>query len=584
VNPGLWHSADIQTSFTLTDPVDGNVTAQASFTLNPQVGSVLTGAGATLVLADDQPDWGAFSVTADYAGKQARLYFSITRALQLRLSNPPAQGDGSEANPYVADISTAYDIALSEVVDGNVSGGTDTNAGGFTTYFIGETYQAPEDMGWLYGNWASKSIGSNSASTGFQDSFAGGADKPCWVFAHYNRDRVDGQGAPYSESADSNKVWFILANPGLIAPDGFTMYHDALTGDPLSFSETMWLSASEGYGTLYDPDNIQNWCDVYHSTDAGANWTKLGRAEGRNGGNNAGMTLSMWPDQMWYSTYFSGFGIEGTAGYSYTNGASWINAEVPIQEALDPDALDGIQSHPIGRYARTGYGQAGDRLWVVGGEYYPWVAYTDDTAGDLHVWWGDHTLNMSYVNLAAAGSECLIFGQDISNERQFLRWDDDQQIFVLWEAPFPADFAKGESWWSSTQLSHYLTLGRTNAEPRYLLVSGDGGRTLSTVLYQPSAPTDQDVLPYTALTLEDGTVYMTGYKSEGAMVGGYIGQQQLLKSSVSGGDWQLLLSQYAGWSGVGSYNIGLLQDYSGELHLTRRWSGGEAGHMAVGTP
>ncbi len=574
-NPGLYHAADLQTRLVLTDATDGNVSSSAgvNFYVDPPVATVSSDIWRNLLLEDALTDWGAFTITANYKGKYARAWFNIRRQVALTISNPGVLGHGTQADPFLVDIYTTYNLLTTDLTDGDVSGGTDSFPGGWTEYGITGTAVAPEDAGSRYGIWYKKDSPGNTASIGFEDSFAGGPENLCAVQARYQRDRLDGQGNPYSQDAVSNTLYFQVANPGLWPADQFTMYKDD-QGNPLYLGSVHWLSATEGYGCYDGSDNWTTWADLYHTTDGGATWSLVNRIQGRGDVNGASFYVSLWGDQMWYSTYFSGMGIAGTAGYSTTNGATWNNAEVAIQTAwANPE----LYSFPIGPVTRLG-----SQLWVTGCEGLPNVACSDNGGG---TWWSPDTTGLSWISLAGTSSNMLLRATNGATQSWY-RWNQAGTVFEPWEAALPADCPPADAKWVSSPQSSALAIVKSNAVPYYVLVSPDAGHTMQQV-YHISVATPQDIVPYTALALSTGEVYMTGYKPEGTMVSGAVGHQQVLKTTDGGAHWTLLLSQYSSWTGVGTYNIGLSLDDTNNLYLTRissgaPYSGLEAGRYVIG--
>jgi hypothetical protein len=413
---------------------------------------------------------------------------------------------------------------------------------------------------------------SNTAVVGFEDSFAGGPENPCTVRVRYQRDRVDGQGNPYQQTAYSNTLYFQVTNPGLMPTDQFTMYKDN-QGNQLYLASVHWLSATEGYGCYDGSDNWTTWADLYHTTDGGATWILVNRIQGRGDVNGASFYVSLWGDQMWYSTYFSGMGIAGTAGYSTTNGATWNNAELAIQTAwANPD----LYSFPIGPITRLG-----NQLWVSGCEYLTNAAYSDDGGG---TWWSPNTSGLSGISLAGTSSNMLMRASNGATQSWY-RWNQAGVVFDPWEAALPADCPPANANWATSSQSSALAIVKSDAVPYYVLVTPDAGQTMQEV-YHVTEVTPQDIAPYTALALSNGDVYMSGYKSEGTMVGGAVGHRQLLKTTDGGANWTLLLSQYASWTGVGTYKIGLGLDDANNLYLTRIAAGSmaglEAGRYVIG--
>jgi hypothetical protein len=119
-SPGLYNAPDLGTSLSVVDATDGNVSSSALLHLyvDPPVASVASEGWCQVHLDDALTDWGSFTITANYKGKYAWLWFNIHRQVGLTISNPGMQGHGTQDDPFLVDVYTPYNMVTTDLTDG----------------------------------------------------------------------------------------------------------------------------------------------------------------------------------------------------------------------------------------------------------------------------------------------------------------------------------------------------------------------------------------------------------------------------------------------------------------------------------
>ncbi|MCC7478030.1 hypothetical protein IT575_06175 [bacterium] len=570
LNTDLWYAAHFNDDVAVR-VMDGelDVTADPAlvWSISPDVATVSSPTWARIALRPDVKNWGKFMLSAQLNGKGGSIWFDITRGVQLSLTGALG-GSGTQADPYLVGIDSSLPLSVYDVREGEVAGGTDTWEGGWTHYSYQGTWTGPEDEGTRTVIFTTHDTVSNTAFAGFEDS-AGGDTTELSLYAERDMYYDDGAGL-YAREAGSNTIYFDLLPGGLLPSDGYTAYPElTLPGDvkATGFHQTTWFNALEGYGVVKDSSNWDCYADLFHTTDGGASWNYVSRIQGGNGINYNALYISIWPDQMWYTSYGAGFGIQGTAGVSYDGGLTWNARETSIQTALDPDPAPGFYSYPL-----RGVVRGGGMLFVAGGEGTPWLAYcSDDPALGGTDWLGFHSLADGNLELLPGNGTVFARGS-IAGATVYFRWSGS--AFIATAQPDQLIYPQSNQWWRCEPGLNYLMIGRSQLDPLYNLCLSPDGSVLYEMYYVGGAtPADSVFRSSSMLRLNDGTAYMIGYKPEGNMEGGAKGHTQLLSSSDGGATWQLLMSQFAAWWGVGSYTLEMHMTLDGQAYLTRNSSG-----------
>ena len=145
-----------------------------------------------------------------------------------------------------------------------------------------------------------------------------------------------------------------LAVSATFTTQTFTAFQDA-EGQQLYFDNIQMVAGGVGYAVT--STGFPPALTFYKTTDNGATWATLGTVDSGNTGIGASYAIAFHPDVLAYTTYFSGFGFEGTAGTSLDGGASWSPIEDQVHEQY------GGFNIPFGSAAVFA-----DTFWLVVGE------------------------------------------------------------------------------------------------------------------------------------------------------------------------------------------------------------------------
>ena len=235
------------------------------------------------------------------------------------------------------------------------------------------------------------------------------------------------------------------------------------------------LSPSLGYGVKAQNGGL---FDIHRTSDGGQTWTKVTTVDSGNAGSGASWATGFYPDELWLSTYFSGFGTSGTLLRS-TDGVAWERKESGIH-ALWSNLAEPIGT--IGKVLSTG------ELFVVAGDGGKALAATTDHGAT----WRRIDLSVQSARVAATPSHLFVRANTSSSSSDWSLYRLAQDSLQELKGHLPADF-----WltaWVAAAHDDVLTLVDDEASTtpsRTLLASSDGGATFTTVLqHGPSGDAD----------------------------------------------------------------------------------------------
>ena len=256
----------------------------------------------------------------------------------------------------------------------------------------------------------------------------------------------------------------------------FTPFQDS-TGGQLYFDNVQMVAAGVGYAVTSTafPSSLT----FYQTTDNGATWAELGTIDTGNTSIGASYAVAFHPDILAYSTYFSGFGFEGTAGVSLNDGASWSHVEDAIQEQY------GGYNTPFGSAAVFG-----DTFWQVVGEQRDSLASLAISSFGSAAEWDRNDLSVQdAIILSTQGTS-----DDVGN---FYMWanetssSDDWELYVLTASGWAAlrSSLGGDFWltnWTMQRNTNAVTLidaEDTHTSERGAIYCDPANGTYQTIYY-----------------------------------------------------------------------------------------------------
>lgn len=296
------------------------------------------------------------------------------------------------------------------------------------------------------------------------------------------------------------------------------------TGKQLYFDYVQMVSATRGFATSA---TFAKEFELYRTDDGGASWSSLGLVQTDNTAMGASYQFSAYPDDLWFTTFFSGFGIDGSMGVSTDEGTQWTRLDDTIQTLYEGYNV------PLSSLVNVL-----DRglLFVVVGENKASLSFSSDGGGS----WQRRDLDaegVQGVSLRATDSQLFLWGNtsSSSDDWAFYRYDLDAGSLVDLTAGLPGDFWP-ERWYASSSGALTLLDSEGSRTPTYqAMVSSDGGQSFATLYSHGQQGDDQEYFLQRAFGRDGQVGYICLVKYGSVQIRGTIDGGQSFETLYDGG-------------------------------------------------